>query len=134
MKPLTVNYFELSKTELIEIIQTREAKKNEKYNCECGISTNKANKARHMRSDHHKAFEATHDQTTTKKGDTRDINKLSKTDLIECCRKSDIDAIIKKQAIQTKDYYCECGAKTLRKVLKTHLQTERHKAHEAKQH
>ena len=129
MKPETANYNDLSKPELINIIEARNAKMNEKYNCECGISTRKTNKARHLRSTQHKAFEAL--QESTKKPDTKDIKKLSKLDLVQRCLKTDVDNIIKKQAKQTKDYYCECGAKTARRGLKTHLQTEKHKAYEA---
>ena len=132
MKPETENYNVLSKTELIKIIEERDAKKNEKYNCECGISTIKANKARHMRTAKHKAFEALQDHTA-KKPENKDINKLSKLDLIQRCLKSEVDDIIKKQAKPPKDYYCECGAKTARRSLKMHLQTARHKAHETQE-
>jgi predicted SprT family Zn-dependent metalloprotease len=136
MNPETENYNKLTKTELINILETREAQAKQTakiyYDCACGIRTLKAHKARHLRSQQHNIYEAKQDPEQTKT--ETDINKLSKLNLIKLYLKDDIDAIIKKQAKPTKDYYCECGAKTLRKALKAHLQSERHKAHEAKQH
>jgi succinate dehydrogenase flavin-adding protein (antitoxin of CptAB toxin-antitoxin module) len=124
------NYNTLSKTELIKILNTRDTEQKKLYyDCECGVRTMKAHKARHLRSHQHKNYEATHDPTT--KLDTKDIEKLSKLELVQRYLKSDVDAIIRKQAKPPKDYYCECGAKTARRSLKIHLQSEKHKAYEA---
>ena len=128
MKPDTENYNTLSKTELIDIINTRDTEQKKLYyDCECGVRTKKAHKARHLRSQHHNIYKATHE----KKPDTKDITKLSKLDLIQRYLKSDVDTIIRKQAKPPKDYYCECGAKTARRSIKIHQQSEKHKAHEA---
>ena len=131
MKPDTENYNTLSKTELIDIINTRDTEQKKRYyDCECGIRTTKDHKARHLRSQHHNTYMTTAHE---KKPDIKDIKKLSKLDLIQRYLTSDVDAIIRKQAKPPKDYYCECGAKTARRSIKAHLQSEKHKAHEAQE-
>ena len=71
----THRYNTLSKTELIEIIKTREAEEEKLYfDCECGIRTTRSHKARHLKSQQHKKFEETRDGTT--KREAKEIEKL----------------------------------------------------------
>jgi hypothetical protein len=132
MNPETENYNKLSKAELIKILETREAQAKQTakayYDCACGIRTLKAHKARHLRSQQHKAYEAKQEPQQAKP--ETDINKLSKLALIQRYLNADVDAIIKKQAHQPKDYYCECGAKVQRKTVNKHQQSERPRTRE----
>jgi hypothetical protein len=122
-------YNTLSRTELIEIIQTRETEQKKLYyDCVCGVRTRRAHKARHLKSQQHQKYEAEQDERPRPL--LKDLGKLSKIELVQRYLKHDVEAIIRKQAKKPIDYYCECGAKTARRSLKTHLETEKHRAYE----
>ena len=104
MNPETENYNKLTKTELIKILETREAQAKQTskayYECICGVRTLKAHKARHLRSQQHNAHEARQELQRSKP--ETDINKQSKLDLVQRYLKRDVDAIIQKQKTKKK--------------------------------